>query len=327
MADDVTLPGTAAVIATDEVSSRHYQLVKNAFGADGTATLVTPDVGLPTGAGSKVLTGSTTAYDTDAIASTDASGYQTISMILTGTYSAAVQLQGSNDNSNWVTLPTQAITSTPGRNDTSGIQSTDTVFVGAILTKYIRVRCSFYGSGTLNVAARLYNGAQGTIIPSSTTVQAGSGSNASDADTSSTWSAAKAFNQGFNGVSWDRHRLSKIFKSAAATASGDTAVWTPASGKKFQLQRFQLFLTANAATSSGAVITVKLRDATTTTGIEIPVYVPAAGGTLLGGWQSGWIDIGPYGYRSSTNNNVLNVNLSAALSAGSLGVVACGTEE
>ncbi len=45
MADNVSLPltgagGTTATVATDEVSSAHYQYVKPAFGPDGTATPV-----------------------------------------------------------------------------------------------------------------------------------------------------------------------------------------------------------------------------------------------------------------------------------------------
>jgi hypothetical protein len=48
MADDVTLPGDGAVVATDEVAGRHYQIAKMAFGADGTATPVSPADPMPT---------------------------------------------------------------------------------------------------------------------------------------------------------------------------------------------------------------------------------------------------------------------------------------
>lgn len=47
MADDVTLPGAGDVIATDDVGGRHFQLVKLASGADGTATPVTSSDPLP----------------------------------------------------------------------------------------------------------------------------------------------------------------------------------------------------------------------------------------------------------------------------------------
>lgn len=50
MADDVTLNSMAggAVVATDEITSRHYQKVKQVYGADGSATDVTPATPLPT---------------------------------------------------------------------------------------------------------------------------------------------------------------------------------------------------------------------------------------------------------------------------------------
>jgi hypothetical protein len=47
MADNVTLPGTGSVVATDQVSGTHYQLVKLAYGALDSATLVTSSAGLP----------------------------------------------------------------------------------------------------------------------------------------------------------------------------------------------------------------------------------------------------------------------------------------
>jgi len=51
MADNVTLPGTGAVVATDEVNDgaglRQFQVIKPAYGADGSATLVSTSNGLP----------------------------------------------------------------------------------------------------------------------------------------------------------------------------------------------------------------------------------------------------------------------------------------
>lgn len=47
MADNVTLPGAGDVVATDDVGGRHFQLVKLASGADGTATPVTTTDPLP----------------------------------------------------------------------------------------------------------------------------------------------------------------------------------------------------------------------------------------------------------------------------------------
>ena len=123
-------------------------------------------------------------------------------------------------------------------------------------------------------------------------------------------------------------RTPSIFKSAVATASGNTAVWTPTTGKKFRLLRFMLVLTDEAAQAVAGDITVKFQDATTDIGISLPVYVPAAAiGSPIGeAWTSGWIDLGN-GIVSAAANNVLNINLSAALTGGTFGVLTAGTEE
>jgi hypothetical protein len=47
MADDVTLPGTGAVVATDEIGGNHHQLVKIEFGEDDVATKVSASNPLP----------------------------------------------------------------------------------------------------------------------------------------------------------------------------------------------------------------------------------------------------------------------------------------
>jgi hypothetical protein len=49
MADDVTLPGSGAVIATDEVGGRQFQLVKLMVGADGVATPASDATPMPVG--------------------------------------------------------------------------------------------------------------------------------------------------------------------------------------------------------------------------------------------------------------------------------------
>jgi hypothetical protein len=139
--------------------------------------------------------------------------------------------------------------------------------------------------------------------------------------------STQAFEYRYNGATWDRQRSATIFKTITATASGDTALWTPTSGKKFRIMRYMVEITANAATSSGAEIDVVLRDNTTVTPAAFSVYVPAvAVTTAVGRNGSGWIDFGN-GILSATINNVLNVNLSATLTSGKVRIVVCGTEE
>ncbi len=98
---------------------------------------------------------------------------------------------------------------------------------------------------------------------------------------------------------------------------------------RWRLLRLMLVLTGAAAQAVAGEITVSLLDGTAATGIAIPVYVPAApvAAPLGEAWGSPWVDLGPLGIASAANGNVLNVNLSAALTSGSVGVVVAGVEE
>ncbi len=123
-------------------------------------------------------------------------------------------------------------------------------------------------------------------------------------------------------------RLPNVFHTAQATASGNTAVWTPTSGKKFRLLRYQVEMTENATLGTAAVLTISFQDATTAIPIAHDVWVPSAAGTSIGdGYSSGWIDLGGLGVLSAAANNALNVNLSAAVTAGNVRVNVAGTEE
>jgi hypothetical protein len=123
-----------------------------------------------------------------------------------------------------------------------------------------------------------------------------------------------------------------IFKTAQANASGDNALWTPTSGKKFRLMRFKVQVPANCTIAARGVLTIKLRDGTTDLNLSHDVYL---GQTAIAAdtnpqqtplLESGWIDLGE-GVLSATANNVLNINLSAALATGNVRVTCCGTEE
>ena len=125
-----------------------------------------------------------------------------------------------------------------------------------------------------------------------------------------------------------RHREASIFKTATATASGNTTVWTPATGNRFRLLGYYIDLTENAATAGGAVVVISWQDGTTPIGLSHSIFIPNAGGSTAGAaYQSGHIDLGGYGYLSIAANSVLNINLSAALSSGTISVIALGTEE
>jgi len=130
-------------------------------------------------------------------------------------------------------------------------------------------------------------------------------------------------------------RTPNVFKTASvsATASGNTAVWTPTSGKKFRLMRFQITGT-NIVATAATVITISFQDATT--GMDVGTYdilMPTTVGNtalLFGGveFNSGWVDLGN-GVISAAANNVLNANISATVmgATGSFRYSVAGTEE
>jgi hypothetical protein len=90
--------------------------------------------------------------------------------------------------------------------------------------------------------------------------------------------------------------------------------------------RLMIQVTANAALAVAGVVEILLRDGANPTGIAHSYFVPGAAGTTFGEQGGTWLDLGN-GFLSAAANNVLNVNLSVALTGGECRVVACGTEE
>lgn len=132
--------------------------------------------------------------------------------------------------------------------------------------------------------------------------------------------AASAFAgmNGFNFVyspngttnAWYYQRTPIVGKNANATASGNTALWSPTAGKKFRIMRYQIVVpgTAIYATTAGA-LTISFQDsasAITGTTHKCQVGTTVTPGTW---YNSGWIDIGN-GFLSAAANNVLNINLT-----------------
>ena len=130
-----------------------------------------------------------------------------------------------------------------------------------------------------------------------------------------------------NGATHDVLRTPTIFKSVSATASGNTTVWTPASTKKFRLMRYCVMVTDNATLAVAGVLTIKLQDSGTDLNQTHDLFVPSAALNTTGDlYVSPWIDLGN-GILSATADNVLQINLSAALTAGNARVICCGVEE
>lgn len=129
-------------------------------------------------------------------------------------------------------------------------------------------------------------------------------------------------------VGWWKYRTPTVFRTVQASASGNTAVWTPASGNKFRLLKLFVEVTDNAALAAGAVLTINFQDATTSINISFDVFVPTTPvTTVVGDGLEQELDLGQFGILSAAANNVLNVNLSATLTAGNVRVIAMGTEE
>lgn len=121
-----------------------------------------------------------------------------------------------------------------------------------------------------------------------------------------------------------------MFKTVQVTNAGLTALWTPASGKKFRITRVSFSATEDRliGTLDGADVTISLSDGSADIGIAFDTYIlPGdANPGLQDFWQTGFLDLGT-GYLSVAANNVLNVNLSIALDFGAFRVNVIGDEE
>lgn len=348
MADNTTINAGSGgdVIASDDIGGVKYQRVKVGAGADGSyadadathplpvqvgdsagqANVITGDAGqgaqVIAGARKEVTFSTTTAQ---AVASTDVSNYRWVSVHVTSQGgSSTVTFQGSNDGSAWVNVPMVLTTST----STIAFSTTATgLYVGACSYRYYRLNVTGILSGTTAGVIQFFAN-PATIALSTVTADTELPSAATivDALTNPSTPQIAADAMSYNGASWDRLRTPNVFKTATATASGDTALWTPTSGKKFRLMRYIIHVTGGATLAAGADLDIVLRDATTALNLGHSLYVPTAAGTALGGFSTGWINLGN-GPLSAANNNVLNVNLSAALTAGKVRVTCCGTEE
>ena len=84
-------------------------------------------------------------------------------------------------------------------------------------------------------------------------------------------------------------RTPAIFKTAQFSASGLTPVWTPVSGKKFRLMKFQILLTDNASTvTTPAVVTASLFDAGTITSSTFTTFSITSNVLTINGTFSGF---------------------------------------
>lgn len=132
IADDATAAAVAKVQATQPGSSDYGLTVRQA--GDGYVVL--------------------NAYAWSAAAvlwSGATDGYNSFNLQITGTFSATLVVEESNDNANWAQVFVTDSTSTPATGYASSLTSAKTHSYGQIRAKYIRVRCSTFASNTSGI--------------------------------------------------------------------------------------------------------------------------------------------------------------------------------
>jgi hypothetical protein len=119
-------------------------------------------------------------------------------------------------------------------------------------------------------------------------------------------------------------RTPNQFRNGLATAAGYSALWNPTAGKKFRLLGGVLTLSKEAA-CAGA-FTFSICDSATTAQIVV-VGVSTAALVAMGQVVVIPFTISANGYLSLVINNVLQMSLSGALTAGQVTCSVWGTEE
>jgi len=266
----------------------------------------------------------------------DMAGYTWLQMYWTSTGTGTVQLQVSPDNTNWYVAPSFDYINTGGGLSTgssASIQSYAPVICHymPVYGRYLRLSTNSTTTGTYTMQVVLSN----SSIPNSTAnkllVNAIGSYSGGDAVVDSTGDVLKTigFQMGyFGGASsqWMRIRVPNKVVSGYGNNSGNNAIWTPATGRKFRLMRYKISIANNAAVSVAGVQVMQFYDGASTILLTENAYLPSAASNTNGAWSTGWVDLGN-GVLSATANNVLNLNLSKTMIAGQVDVVAVGTEE
>lgn len=126
---------------------------------------------------------------------------------------------------------------------------------------------------------------------------------------------------------WSMGRTPTVFRQAAISAVNTTALWTPGAGNKFRLLKYRIIVNASAIMAAATDLTISLLDAALGIAQVYVVRIPAAALASGVNFDSQWVDLGKFGILSAAANNVLNGNLSAALTGGTINIMVAGTEE
>lgn len=232
MADNITLPGAGIAVATDDLGGGlQVQRFKAGFGTDGAYSDVAPDNGMPTTGGAKAYTASTSATADPLIGPVDALGFRAFSIILSGTFSATLSVQGSNDGVTWNTLPMVQVSAAGAIqllvSSLTAINGNGVMFTGPLPTRYIKVRCTSYTSGAVTANLVLFSSPPVPftyVLGGEISTEGEVFSPTADAKSGSVSAMATAgYGFLYNGATWDRAR-------AASSAAGTTGTGIPAAG-------------------------------------------------------------------------------------------------
>lgn len=122
---------------------------------------------------------------------------------------------------------------------------------------------------------------------------------------------------------FERARTPTTFKTVTTAGGGTVALWAPAAGKRFRLMG-AVFTIINASAAAPANGIAKFVDSATDVGLSFDYGV--AGAAVVSN-QVIPLALPGNGYLSAVADNVLNLNTSAALTAGAIRVAVWGTEE
>lgn len=159
MADGIAITaGSGTTILTDDTGAGgHAQVMKLAISTDGSGTLIPADatngIDVDPTRHPPVVTGTGNLTASSQAVTLTLNGEAAVVFQLTGTWTATVTFEASNDNSNWSSIYVyragdNAISQTVTNSTNNDLYRCTTAGFG-----YVRARCSAYTSGTIAITA------------------------------------------------------------------------------------------------------------------------------------------------------------------------------
>lgn len=225
-----------------------------------------------------------TTSTVQAVASTDVSNYRWVSVHITSQGgSSTVNFQGSNDNSNWVTvlLHTAGTSSSGGGLGNEFDHTTSTgIYYGPVNYRYFRLNVTGIASGTTAGVMELFANPAQLTLPSVVAVQngtwnIGSSSNNALADGTSnpTTNLLASLGERFNGTTWDRER-GNFDTAALITASGATTTQTGSDQTNYNGRGVKVVLDMTTVGTGSVTLEIDGKDAAS--GKYYPILTGAA---------------------------------------------------